>query len=362
MWRRKLADVGYRFEEDDPDFDAVSSDGRCRVVLRSRLSGARDLDAIALRLARRFADTPDLPRTSLVARFDRMSAAALGRQWIAILGVLRPTVAAKLAVVLRGSDGIVVHPESDVDLLRLRDIVASVWPRKNLLSRRTPESKRWTSKSFEVWKVLLDAWLRCEGPIPIGMVGQRSGCSQSTVREALEQLRLRDELSQASNRSVVLSGFPRRSLGEIAASAGELRRSQGFVDATGRSPDPLALLERIRKRAPASVLVAGVVAARHYMPDFGLNGTPRIDVVTHGETTLDWVERVDAGLRPAKPEETPQLVVHRRLRPEAEFESAAMPPRIADPAETLLDLYALRLDAEAEDFVKALRARAMSDG
>ena len=98
------------------------------------------------------------------------------------------------------------------------------------------------------------------------------------------------------------------------------------------------------------------------MPDFGLNGTPRIDVVTHGEATLDWVERVDAGLRPAKPEETPQLVVHRRLRPNGEFESSATTPRIADPAETLLDLYALRLDAEADDFVNALRAKAKSDG
>ena len=89
------------------------------------------------------------------------------------------------------------------------------------------------------------------------------------------------------------------------------------------------------------------------------NRLPRIDLSVRPVRALDWIRAVDPALRQVGPDrQAPILVVHRLLRPEARFDDGAdgsLP--FADPAETLLDLYDMRLVEQADDFIQALRRK-----
>jgi len=175
----------------------------------------------------------------------------------------------------------------------------------------------------------------------------------------MRKLRDNRELTKHPDRRVELTGFPRETWQEILTLAPSLRRSVAYIDASGRSPDPLDLLHRLEKIAPEQVASGGVEAARHWDRRFNLHGVPRLDISVHapaGSYDESFVKRLDPALERARMvSQEPVLVLHPLLRAESLFTSRTskrLP--VADPVETLLDLHELRLVEQVEELVERL--------
>ena len=360
-WERALAEqlgggwVASRSPQRDYGADLVSADGKHAITTKHSIGGARDLHASLTQLAVYVREHPEVHRATFVVRLPRMSAERALHEWQQVNSVLRPDLCRRLALVAVAPDGDVVVPDDT----ETRSIAAHV---HRLLDGVTPVHAhaggawRWSRKSYEVWKVLLGAWLRREAPLPLHEIQRRSGASYPSVSILLDRLESFDELERTSNRSATLTALPRRSLGEVVALGDGLRETHHFVDRTGRSPDARDLVRRITAKARDTAL-GGVEAARYYMPNFNLNGHPRIDVTVGAEADLSWVKMVDPALAETPPSSgaSAPLVVHRLRRPEANFTRTPKGATFADPAEVLLDLHDLRLTEQADEFVHAVR-------
>jgi hypothetical protein len=361
-WQASLAerirDLYPKSESNGHDFESI--DGRRVIELKYALQGGRDLNAALMHLASMLADNGRLERATLVARFPKMSARRIREEWQRGSRLLRSDLATRLRLVGFAADDEVCSPDHDLELSKLAALARDALRDQRSMPAVNRPAGPWSPRLFDVWMVLLDAWLRCEPPLSIKEILARSGTSSATVKAALDRLRLRDELERRSNRSAGLARFPRRSVDEILTLTESLRHTTRFIDASGRPPDPYRLMRRLEEKAPPSVGLGGVQAARHYAPEFDLEGLPRLDITVHGHAPLEWLEVIDPGLRLARPDElSPILVVHRALRPDPGFERASSyGPSITSRAETLLDLYDLRLNAQAEDFVRVLRRSA----
>jgi hypothetical protein len=219
-----------------------------------------------------------------------------------------------------------------------------------------------TPALFEVVKVLLLTWLRGRGPLAVGEIQRAAGVAYATVAQALQLLERRQEVTRRSDRSAELTAFPSASWAEILALSETLRRPVWYADRTGRPLDTELLLHRLQTRPLSNMALGGVVAARHWDRAFNLNGTPRIDVVLSappGHSLPDLLARIAPSLvQSPRTDERTVLVIHPLRRKEAFFERVNGDRLlIADPVETLLDLYEMRLASQAEDLVRALRAR-----
>ena len=349
----------------DHDYDFLSLDGRQAIELKFALHGVRDLNAVAVQLALALATQPELERLILVAYVGRISVGRVETEWTRVLAALRPELAARLALVALGVEGDVSVPRGDAELewlvQRARALRVPHPPQRPHDTTPAP----WTEKTFDVWTVLLEAWLRREPPLPIGEIETRSQCSYPTVAATVQQLESRGELSRTSSRRAGFTSLPRGSLGEILVMADHLRGTQRYVDGSGQRPDPEGLVRRIRAKAPTAVAIGGVVAARHYVPDFDLNGLPRIDVTTQARNSgSGWVSGLDPALRLATPQErSPVLVVHHTRRAAPFYDAdRRVTGALVGPAETLLDLYDLRLTEQADDFARSLRGKGDARG
>lgn len=342
----------YRPSEADGAADFESIRGRRILMVKYGLFGTRDLDAAQLRLAAAIA-AQDFARGILLARFPKMSSRGLRNAWEKNSALLRPDLADRLGLAAIAMDGDVLIPDGDLELRKITALAHEARTSTAPISKPTAAGP-WSSKQFDVWMVLLDSWLRCEPPLTINEVLRRSGTSTVTVKGALDRLALHSELKRTTSRRAALVGFPRRSMDEILTLTDSLRSTIRLVDASGRTTTRDSLMKRIRSHAPSTVVIGGVYAAKHYMPTFDLEGTPRIDLSVYGYDTLDWLTRVDPALRPVRADERfAVLVIHNVQRPRIEVETSNM--RFASPAETLLDLYDLRLTGQAEEFTSSLR-------
>lgn len=348
----------------DVGYDLTTHDHQRIIQLKFSVHGSRDLDAALMHLVRILAEFKDIQRATLVARFPRMGVERVRNDWQRALGVLRPEIARRLALVALAADRDTAIPEDDADVQRIMTLARRALHGRDVHNEMDPSLAQWSPKLFEVWKVLLDAWLRCEGPVPIQEIARRSGCSHPTVSVTLGRLQARGELERTRNRSAGMSAFPRRSLGEFLILADGLRQTVRFVDGSGRRPDPTGLLRRVTAMGPTDVGIGGVAAARHYVTDFDLHGLPRVDVSLPARYPLAWVASIDPALRPARHDEPSSvLVVHRLFRPDARFDREPSGGLLfADPAEALLDLYDLRLTTQAEDFAQAMRQKGHCHG
>jgi hypothetical protein len=320
------------------------------------LQGARGLQAAMLGLALRQQDQP-LEERSLWTQIPKMTRGRVQHEWGRFLRVIRPEIAKRLAIVAITKDGAWIAPHGD-DAADIEKEARTLLP--SFESDRAVVASDWsapTPKFFEILKVLLNAWLRNEGPLTALEISARSGCSSPTVAAALSRLRRRDEIGHARNRPVELLTFPRTTLREVLALSESLRRPMHYQDASGRPPDPDALLRRVSKPRTQGIFVGGVAAARHYDRHFDLNGLPRVDVSVTNSAPHDWVRKLDPALRLVSASApSPLLVVHPvRETIDASPKGRDNPFPWADPVETLLDLYEMRLNDQAEELVRVLR-------
>lgn len=342
----------------DLGYDFLRSGRQEALVVKSALHGVRDFHAAAIQLALQLAAVPGLARMTLVAYVGRISLGRIEEEWRRVLDALRPELSQRLALVALSAEGLVAFPKDDEELGWLAQRARPSLDPDAWNMRRALPAMTWTEKAFDVWMVLLDAWLGREEPLMMSEIARRSRCSTPTVAATVRHLEDRNEVSRTSARRAGLRSLPRGSLGEILVLADHLRGTARYVDGSGRRPDPEYLLHRIGKKAPTSVVVGGVAAARQYVPAFDLNGLPRVDVTTL-EQDASWVARLDPALRPASSQErSPVLVVHHRRRAEPDEPSGRREPYpLTSPAEVLLDLYDLRLTEQADDFVQTLRRK-----
>lgn len=335
------------------DMLIVTAQGK-QVLELKRFSGStRDLHAALLHLALVLEEHADIDRAYLVASMPRMTHERAVHEWERVLRVLRPRVAKRLAFVAAGKTLTVMPDDEQTHNLAL--LVEDILHGDK--TRKSPTPRRLSGKFFEVWKVLFGAWLRSEGPIQVGDLAKRAGCSYPTVAKILDVLQERRELDRDSSRSVQLAALPRQTLREVMILQESLRRPIRFQDSSGRRPNVEFLLKRLEKIKPLRCALSGVVAARHYDPNFDLNGLPRLDVTLHGPADLDWVSKVDPALSPMQTNMgEPVLVVHPLRRPKPEFiKTSRHKLPIADAVETLLDLFQMGFNQQAEDLIKVLR-------
>jgi DNA-binding MarR family transcriptional regulator len=208
--------------------------------------------------------------------------------------------------------------------------------------------------------VLLIRWLRNEGPISIGQLAKEVGCSYPTVRVALRRLESKKYLSKESGRLVQLTRFPQETWRELVTLAPTIRQPLRFIDKSGEKPNPDRLLDRLKAIQPKGIALSGVVAARHWNPDFDLHGTPRLDLVTHAPDNiadLRFLKRLDPALKQTDdPDASPAIVIHLLVRSAANFtevERNGLP--YADPLETVLDLHELGLTQQANQLLSHFR-------
>ena len=339
--------------------DLVSVDGHWGVELAENLRGVRDLSAHALTLARWVADRPS--RNAALVVVSPQITPQMESEWAEIQKVLRRDVAQRISLVGHG------HPlarrpgwiEPLLDALRAPGAAS---PPSRAEAPAPP-----TAKLFDVVKLLLNRWLRKEGPVRVMALADQAGCSYPTLYKALARLDRYGELARTSRRSVMLKEFPQRTWSEFLALLPTLRQTGAFIDASGRSFAPDWFLSRLKQWMPPRVALGGVQAARHWHPEFNLNGVPRIDLVLHAPDAdggdLSFVDALDPALKrisATDPRHAHQVVlaVHRLARRVPLFDPD---PRkglpFADPVETLLDLQDLRLVGPADELVRFLTGR-----
>lgn len=356
-WAHELATLGYR-PATNGAVDFESHDGAFVIeVLERRRASVRDLRALLAKLAMHVAEREQIRCACLLLAVERLTPDRLHREWAALLSVLRPAVAQRLALVMLGDDFCVCLPEKSPPLVALAEA-----GRRLLETPTSPELPR-MPKPLVVLEVLLARWLLGEGPISRRELGEQAGCSYPTITKAIN--RLERSVRQHSNRSVDLAGFPHEAWSELLARAPSQRARVSYVDRSGRPPDTEGLLRRLQRLKPSHVALGGIVAAHHWDPHFDLRGLPRLDVTLEAAGGLDlaFIRRLDPALQETSANDgAPVLVVHPLRRPAALFAQSlegGLP--IADPVETLLDLSEMRLVEQASALIEHLeRGRARS--
>jgi hypothetical protein len=276
-------------------------------------------------------------------------------EWSRLTTILRPEIRERMQLVVASSGSTFVLPSNP----RGRDIAAALQRAAKRLepSHAENDAARRGDRSYEVLKLLLGRWLRRQGPISIGELEAQSGLSYPTVAKQLRALG--SAVARSSNRSAELHELPATAWAELTALAPRIRQTKALVDRSGRPPDLDRLVARLQRQRPAHVALGGVHAARHWQPDFDLDGAPRIDLEVHapdGWADLQFVTKLDPAIGPSALNVAPILAVHVVTRAQSLFanEGARGVPW-ADPVEVLLDLHQLGLHPQADDFVKFWR-------
>lgn len=354
----KIASPGGGFEASGSGgVDYRSRDGRRLLGVELHAQGVRDLYASFLRMAKEVGRDPKVTRGIVATWQPRAADPRIRQEWGSTLALLKPAIASRLSLVI-------VRPDRSVPVGTDRDLQAIGEALRAHLGREESsdrEPKSGLSKSFfEIFKILLHQFLLGRGPIAIGELMRRSGCSYPTVAEALKKLERSQELARRSNRSVQLPRFPQKSWSEVLALSEPLRRTRFYGDPTGRRPDISGLCRRLQAMPLKHIAVGGVQAARHWDPHLDLHGIPRLDVVLHmegGSGDYAFVGRLDPALQRVGPGAPgAALAVHPLFRPEPHFEKNTKGKvDWADPVETLLDLAELRLVEQAEALIRRFK-------
>ncbi len=330
------------------------------VEVKLHIQGVRDLHAAIVRLAQVLAEKSELRQAVLAVRIPRISRSRLQAEWESVKSVLRPAIAAKLALISLGGD----QPWADPAESDLEKLAAGLYSHVLRAGQKTSASRQAiTPKFFEVFKILLNHWLRNQGSMRVADIIAQSGSSYPTVADAVNHLVDTHELVRETNRRVELLPFPRKTWGEVLALPQSLRMPTSLADTSGRPSDPKALMKRISAKAPAELAVGGVVAARHWDPNFDLHGIPRLDLSIHAPHQVfstDAIKKADPALAIVG-SRSPNIVLalHPLLRKEALYApspKSGLP--LADPVETLLDLHELGLHAQAEELIGRMTERA----
>jgi hypothetical protein len=285
----------------------------------------------------------------------RMTEERIGEEWRLMGRILRPEVVRRLSIHVVHADG---RGRS------FGDIPASI--AANLCragGRREPGAGAVRlpapDYSFIILKLFVYAWLTHRGPVTARWLGDTAGCSYPTVASATR--RLGRAISRRRDRRLELRELPRQEWSRVLTLAEDARSTMRFADRAGQPRTASSLAERLQHLRPKGVAIGGVLGARHHDPELDLMGLPRLDVSVFSpgrEADIAFVRQIDPALEATSdPAEPARLVVHFVRHREPLFEADAGGLPWADPVECLLDLHEARLEPQAAQFVRAVRAR-----
>lgn len=289
----------------------------------------------------------------------RMTEERIEKEWKLCSRVLRPEVVRRLAVhvALAGgrSRSFGEVAESLAEEL-CRDTVRRE-RRSGTASLRAPDY------SFIILKLFVYGWLTYRGPITARWLADTAGCSYPTVASATR--RIERAITRRQDRRLELREFPRQEWSRLLTIADEARSTMRFADRSGQPRSALSLLQRLQELRPRGVALGGILGARHYHPGLDLMGLPRLDVCVHSperSAEVGFVRRLDPALEvTSDPTEPARLVVHFVRHHASLFEPDSGGLPWADPAECLMDLHEARLEPQAAELVRALRARSQEE-
>lgn len=193
-------------------------------------------------------------------------------------------------------------------------------------------------------------------PLTVKSVGQRAGCSYPSVAAALGKLD--PVLRRTPQRGVALRSFPVRQWRALVLESRNVRSSRYYQDRSGQPRRPAELMQRLAAMRLEHVAVGGVPAASAWYPGLDIAGNPRLDLCVHApgkQVDPGFVQALDPALQESDDPSTPaQLALH-FTRSKAGFHAELSPGlRRAGRVDSLLDLYDLRFDQQADEWLEVM--------
>ena len=328
--------------------------GNVAIEVKRDVHSFRNLRASLLGLAYWLSEKP-ARRGLLVLVNSRISTTRLREELRFAASVLHPTVSSRISVHTADEEGYLpvfgAFQPPDMSEREFRERLKELIEKE--ASRRHPRGS-----ANAVLKVLLNRWLLGKGPLTTDWIVQTTGFSYPSVAKALKSLE--HCLKRYSDRKVELRYFPRDEWRRLISAEESAPTTARFTDRSSQPRSPESLLRRVKKIAPAQFAVSGVLAARHYYPDFDLTGAPRLDLCASSfGTELDWsfIKELDPGLeRMRGKSNVPVLVVWQLDRADPLFEPDSNGLPWADPVQCLIALHDARLEAQTAAFLNSFPA------
>lgn len=313
----------------------------------------RDLRAGLMELAGWLADHPD--QHGLLLLLDRRLSTQRLNEEMAIAGkVVNSPIFARLRVLEVPNEFPLEASLEEAGLTREQATGVDKALRK--VFTRTPGSRSPRSAYDLVFEHLINSYLLHCGPMTTESIMSATGFSYPPVASALRKLE--PHIRRHSDRRVELKHFPRQEWNRFVSvfERGQFCRKFTMASELVRSPEKL--LVRYQKFASDETAVGGVHAAKHYDSNFDLIGSSRLDICISGsqlENSSNLARQIDPALESAPFNCTnPTLVIWPVHRAEALFQSTREShTRWAAPVSCLLALHDARLEAQAEELIKA---------
>ncbi len=218
--------------------------------------------------------------------------------------------------------------------------------------------------AFVLQKLLLYQSLVLRKPVTVSWLSQTAGCSYPTVAKALDGLG--SLVERTSDRHVCLRFLPDQDLTSLLGRAEKARSTVRYADRSGQPRSPEMHLSRLEKLGVQGLGVGGAFAARHYLPTLDLIGSPRLDLSVHDlseAADARFINQLDPALEPEYDRRKPANVVVHFIR----HADPLLAPREqgllwVDPIECLFDLHEAHLEAQATEFMNALRGGLIVSG
>ena len=313
----------------------------------------RDLRAALMELAGWLADHPE--QHGLLLLLDsRLSTQRLEEEMFSASKVFQPEVFARLQVLETPNQFPLQASLEQAGLSSEEAHGVDKVLRKSF--KRKPTSRSPRSAYDLVFEHLVNSYLLHLGPMTTESIMSATGFSYPPVANALGKLA--PNIRRHSDRRVELKHFPRQEWNRFVSvyERGQFCRKFTVAPELARSSEKLLI--RYQKVATTETAVSGVHAAKHYDPKFDLIGSSRLDISISGsrlEKISALARQIDPALEPA-PFNTANatLVIWPVHRAEPLFQPTPnSDTRWADPVTCLLALHDARLEAQAEELIKA---------
>ena len=281
-------------------------------------------------------------------------------EWQRLAVVIRSELRKRMTICVQSTDKQLVGLTSEI-LPEWR-----AWLSEVVQSRQVAASGARGRPDFAVIieKLLLYQSLILRTPVTVSWLAKTAGCTYPTVAKSLDELG--SLIDRNSARAVSLRYLPEKELASLFSRAEKARSTMRFADNSGQPRSPEQHLRRLEKLGMTGIGVGGVTAARHYLPSLDLVGTPRLDLSIHSASAVadaSFIEQMDPALEPQHDSRKPaNVVVHMIRQADPLFMSRESGLSWVDPIECLFDLHESRLEAQATEFMDALRKEQVFSG
>jgi hypothetical protein len=282
----------------------------------------------------------------LVIVDPKISTAKLEHEMNFLKSALRPDISERLELATLRKNEFELIPKNipPSELWNVRELIETeVRPRSPL-----PRADR----QSEVMRVLLNQWLKGNGPMTLSLLAEMAGGSYRTVDTTIKKMG--SAIKRESDRRVSLKYFPVGYWARFTAISQKARGTVYYTDRSGQPRSTTSLLERFNRLEPGEIAIGGVLGAEYHYPSLDITSPPRLDLCIHAPGKyydLGFVDLLDPGLeRIDDSEEKVHVAIHFLRRKEAFFAPGNFGAGWADPIECLADLYDARLDEQASAF------------